>query len=258
MPTLRSCWPRATSCTTGSEARILFHLSIGCCAHRIMRLIEHVFSKQLMGDVYAIAFATGAPKHHGTLLNCLAKLVDDELELVVQVEPRWSLHMADVLRLTVGREFQYSSSTGENQGGRLAVAKMEQLKAMLNGDLRKKKLQHFCNGCCVDRADAVMNMTAALSGSGLISDGSVPSKNRWGTMARHNALHTCGFLFHDFKGRLLREAFAGVYRDDGSEVNDLDDVDYRQRLRWPWEGVGANETLFQEAPVSGSSRADLD
>ena len=101
--------------------------------------------------------------------------------------------------------------------------------AMVNGDIRKARAEHWENNCCTDEHGqfnldrCVDNYVSALIGIGIF--GALcclePAKNRWLTCAECLALVVCGMMFHMFLPRVWRLAY-GEY-EVPVHVTDSDD-----------------------------------
>ena len=96
----------------------------------------------------------------------------------------------------------------------ILAEKIEGCLDILNGDIRSPIPQHFCKGCCTDRAHACDRVMSAIVTLRLLPGlhGEAPSENRWGSTSMANAVQVGGIMLH----RMLCEVVTRFVWQDSS------------------------------------------
>ena len=155
------------------------------------------------------------------LIAAFTKVVTDELECLVGDPPeQYVPHVDRILENTVVRTQRViRSSAGDDDSigrGKSILEGIPAFKRMVNADVRRRRAQHYCNGCCVGLDGAtsgegqVKNYVAAFVSMGFFGDVSVaakPNKGRWRSMTAWLACITAGSLCHGLLDRAWKIAF---------------------------------------------------
>jgi hypothetical protein len=171
-------------------------------------------------------------------LGALARIVELDLEIVEGDPPaEYVSHLAAVLDSTLVRSQKLLRARAGDEGskigrGKSIIESLPAVKKFVNGDTRRPKPTHFCNGCCVgasgssERNVSVRNFISALSATpifGGVHSGK-PAKSRWFSTTFFMSMVLAGMLIHDLFPRSWRLAFSqwqlprGLALDDYSKM----------------------------------------
>ena len=212
-----------------------------CAVHTLhVILTKATDEKTMCGDIHALQFVCSLPSHSARMRQALHEFIDRTLVFVAdgtEPDPKWARHRDAVFDHTLRRSTDVirarRDSLFEAVGGRhAAVADQISKLSVLNGDIRKPFVEHYCSGplCCKDRADCVRKVVAATSESGLLLDdrSRLPSVNRWGTMTCAMAPQTCGIMCHGVLPASILQCFRNWGAGDpGGEFED----DWRKMVK---------------------------
>ena len=208
-------------------ANVLYHSGLGCSVHRTHNMLSTAQKqKDLIGDVHAVHIASSTWRHREMMMKALREIVDDELELLDVMNPRWDLHLKDIMEHALCGEFNLLEISG--CGHPAAESMMVWATDAGFGDARRRRIQVLDDGRC--REEQVNKVTAAISESGLILGvyPDEPAKNRWGTMARHLGAQVAGNMVFEILPRVLQRAFP-QWDVPGDEDQRDDDADRLER-----------------------------
>ena len=127
----------------------------GCVAHKL-----HIYSskpigeEKLVGHVHAAQTVLGITGRQKHLEDAFAKMVEDELEVIPGDPPAEHAALLDsVLEHTMLRARDIvRARSGDTEPERHVViaASIKPLRRVCNVDIRRRRCQHYCNGCCLD------------------------------------------------------------------------------------------------------------
>ena len=124
-----------------------------------------------------------------------------------------------------------SARSGDTEPERHVVvaARMKPLRRFCNGDIRRRRCQHYCNGCCLAedgvfcRKVAVGNYVSALSTAGVYSNSCTHAmKSRWQATTGALAMLLTGMLLHSVLPRTWHLAWPKWHIDRNDADNDDD------------------------------------
>ena len=218
----------------------LYSARNGCCVHRVHRIVvASTREDTLVGDVHAVAFVCQMPRLRAKNLESLRDVVSSSLQILTpeEADPAWERHSHAVLQHTLGRNFHFVSNhdnhidSDDPPASSQVTDRINWVRQFLNGDIRSERIQHVERGCCNSREETIDNIVSAISSSGLISglDSELPSKNRWGSCARHLAEQVAGHMFHNVLNRTLAKANPRWEVIEAAAAQD--DDDYRKMMR---------------------------
>ena len=180
----------------------------GCVAHKL-----HTYStkslreEQLVGHIHAAQTILGISSRQKHLEDVFAKMVEAELEVIPGDPPAEYAPMLDmVLENTILRARNIvRARSGETEAEHHVILqeRVKLLRRFCNGNIMRRRCQHYCNGCCLDeygvysRRLAVNNFTAAFVSAGIFTNLSTHAmKSRWLSSSGALAMLLCGMLLH--------------------------------------------------------------
>ena len=146
----------------GLPGAVLFDCFSGCCVHKLHNIITHASGEvRLAGHVHACARVLHVTSRRQQLQDAARHLIEKELSIVAGVPPpEYKDHLEELLSKTALVTTRVHRASIDERGESLAPihrhkaleAMVAQLPAMINGDIRKPKVEHYCNGCCQDES----------------------------------------------------------------------------------------------------------
>ena len=108
------------------------------------------------------------------------------------------------------------------------------LARFLNGDPRKRKIIHWCRGCCNSPEESRENVKTAIAHGGILGGfaSTTPSKSRHGSVTESLGEQTAGSMFHEILPRAAAKAFATWERCDVVLEEEEDKRIYMKRKTW--------------------------
>ena len=191
-----------------------------CVAHTLHTCIAGSSGEvHLVGNVHAVSVVMHVDHRVRQLLGALQHLAQTELQVFAGPPPPENVHHTravlqttvmrarSVVRARAGTEFVCEEDDGE-------LAKhFRPVEQLLNGDIRRPVVQHFCVGCCAHdgrttRAAQIENVVVALSLIFVaLSQQAKPAANRWLSTSACLAYICVGFMFNSILPRCWHLAF---------------------------------------------------
>ena len=223
-----------------------------CTAHIFSRIVVATFRlTRVIPRVYALAFTCRFPPRYNRLLRAMSHLIHQDLlqgGYVHCADPpaECQTHTAHVLRLTLLRPLHTKGrSNSEVRGEAFLLHTRQRLCGLLNGDVRRNRVTHYCRGCCNGYEDCARKIMDVLLVAFLEQLGSVlPSTNKWWTYEPAMVPATALLLLH---GLLQRAVVAAYSREADQEIDGEDEnVDFHKYAQ-----AKVRQTLdFVRAPES--------
>lgn len=224
-PDNAACCKRKMIATANRMPQNIFFVAGGCVGHHCYRVIgslNELGDATTLGDIYTAKFMVHLASHYNSLWHDLKRLVD-ELEIVKRCDvsdadfQSWSEHREGILQHTLLRQNQLTrgrlcgegDALADGRGQRMLDDKVDRIKTFINGDLRRRRFMHVENGCCTNPAQAKENFFYALIDFQVLpTGGSMPAKERWGSMASANCQVSAGYMVHGAFDRIVKRVFA--------------------------------------------------
>jgi hypothetical protein len=168
-----------------------------CAVHMLHRIVCHVLNeKKFIGDVHAIDYTLALPAQRSAMLQVLQKWLEDTLvfDEVSLPDPRWKLHLEEVLTHSFGRFKEYvrgriqeDSESFLRAGGRSTLDAMyAKITDSITGDIRFPWVTHHeraCGRCGSSREQAIQRVYCAIAETPILlcHGGQTPVAHRWGS-----------------------------------------------------------------------------
>ena len=185
----------------------------GCVAHKLHTYTTKAISEEkLVGHIHATQTVLGITSRQQTLEEAFTRLVEQELEIIPGNPPsEYAPLLESVLDHTMLRAREIvraRSGETEPEQHKVLHARVQPLKVMANGNIRRPRCQHYCNGCCLDsdgiysRRIAVENFASAFITAGVFSNsGTHAMKSRWLSTSGGLSMLLAGLLLHNILPR---------------------------------------------------------
>ena len=214
-----------------------------CVAHTCHLILTggaSIAEDRVIGDVHALEYVARIPSHYNTLLATLSRFVHDHLQILDDGRrpcPEDADRLGRLLALTVRRRIDHvrgrllvcddpDSAFAPGRRAEDMDSICERLQLIFNGDIRLPHPVHIKTEATqhMSRGELVHAAVDAFVRAGLLPGGSatVPSKNRWGSMAASLEGQVGGFLLHDLLGAAVSRTFVSF--EDGDPLTEEADV----------------------------------
>jgi hypothetical protein len=217
----------------------VFFIPGGCGVHSCHRIIVNIGERKLLGDAYAAKFVMHLSSHYNRMYRQLHELVRSELLVLPRNSvtdadvQAWAAHAEAVLEHTLfrtahqtrGRLDDVDNSLFESTDEAKLRRKANKVRSFCNGDWRRQRLIHVCDGCCDSEEQSQEQVFLAIAESGLLlGESGLPSESKWGSMTKSVSEIAFGLMFHGCFPRTFARAFEkyedGAINADGNDVGE--------------------------------------
>ena len=99
---------KKVACALLLPGNCLYVGSLGCTAPRLRRIVASCTNEQtLVGDVHSVSLVFPVPRYRTTMQQRLREIVESELIILDWEDPAWGLHIDEIIKHTIGRQFHF-------------------------------------------------------------------------------------------------------------------------------------------------------
>ena len=219
----------------------VFVTPLGCCAHLLHRVIvSSIREDDIVGDCHAVYVITRNPAHRDRLVAAAFAVIEEDFDVMPGSPPaEATAHMREILEHTllrtldhtagslVKRPLQHNDEALDHElDQRFSTRRLgvNMVAKYCNSDPRKPKIVHYCNGCCISKAESLQSVKAAVVQGGLLGGYSTttPSKSRHGSTTEALGEQAAGFMCFNILPRAMARAFPR-WQSGGINIDDPDD-----------------------------------
>jgi len=199
----------------------LYNKSGRCEGHKLHTIITTEMKEdKVVGHAHAFQRCLTVQTRKKSLEQAALEIIVDEIDVQAGMPPEENVvHLENIIAHTFGRTKRFIVADTLDDEDAATFRAIEEalpaLRAYANGDTRKPRTQHYCNGCCLDengvvsKAIAAANFHAALVATGIFGGvcTRMPAASRWLTTSFVLAFIVAGTLLFSILDRAWMRAF---------------------------------------------------